>query len=262
MPKKVALITGASSGIGKEIAKIHATRGGGLVVVARREESLAQLKNELESKYDVQVKIIVKDLSAPQAALEIYNEVKEAGIEIDYLINNAGFGGQGLFHERALEDDIQMIQVNITVLTELTRLFIEDFIKRDAGKILNVSSTAALMPGPLQAVYYATKAYVTSFSNALSGEMKNTNKNITITALMPGAIKTEFAKTAGLDKTSMFAKTACPTKVAEDAYEGMLAGKLNVFSGLSGVQRMFLGLMKFMPKKAMMNSVYKMQMPR
>jgi short-subunit dehydrogenase len=197
--------------------------------VARREESLLQLKSELENKFDIQVSVIVKDLSALQAPKEIYDEVKALGIEVDYLINNAGFGGLGLFHERALESDMQMIQVNVSALTELTRLFIDDFTKRNDGKVLNVSSTAALMPGPLQAVYYASKAYVTSFSNALAGELENAKINATVTALMPGAIETEFAKTAGFGSSSMFAKAVSPTIVAKAGYEGMLKGKAECY---------------------------------
>ncbi|PKP00754.1 MAG: short-chain dehydrogenase, partial [Bacteroidetes bacterium HGW-Bacteroidetes-9] len=163
---KTILITGASSGIGKEIANIHAERGGDLVIVARSKDKLDQLKAELESKHSVKVTVIVKDLGLPDAPKEIYDEVKKTGIEIDYLVNNAGFGGLGKFHQREWEQDLAMINLNIVALTALTRLFLPDFVKRNSGRILNVSSTASLMPGPLQAVYFASKAYVTSFSNA------------------------------------------------------------------------------------------------
>lgn len=165
--KKVALITGASSGIGKELAIIHAENGGDLVLVARRENKLLELKQELKNKYHINVEIIVKDLTQLKAPQDIYDEVTKKGIEIEYLINNAGFGGHGKFHERSIEDDLAMINLNIVALTLLSKLFLPDFVKRNSGRILNVSSTASFMPGPLQAVYFATKSYVTFLSNAM-----------------------------------------------------------------------------------------------
>lgn len=260
MNKKVALITGASSGIGREFARIHASRGGNLVIIARSEDKLRELKEELEKKYQVNVKIIVKDLTSPQAPQEIYNEVKEAGIKIDYLINNAGFGGRGFFHERPMELDLQMIQVNIVTLTTLTRLFLPDFVQRNEGKILNVSSTAALMPGPLQAVYYATKAYVAFFSNAIAEELRDTN--ITVTNLMPGATDTGFAKTSDMNNTGVFAKPVSPETVAKEGYEGMLNGKLDVISGLSMSQRLMMATIPFAPKKMLLKQVYDLQVKK
>jgi short-subunit dehydrogenase len=194
-----ALITGASTGIGKELATIHASKGGNLIIVARNESKLNKLKQELEQKYNVKVVIIIKDLSDLNAPQEIYNEVKQLGINIDYLINNAGFGALGKFHEIELARQISMINLNITSLTALTHLFLPEFVQRNNGKILNTSSTASFMPGPLQAVYFATKAYVTFFSNALSEELHNTN--ITVTNLMPGATESEFGAISGMDKT-------------------------------------------------------------
>lgn len=260
MSTKVALITGASSGIGRELAKIHASKGGDLVIIARREAKLIELKNELEKEYNISVKIIAKDLSLQEAPNEIYNEVKKAGIKIDYLMNNAGFGGHGLFYERPLSLDMQMIQVNIVALTTLTRLFLPDFVQRNSGKILNVSSTASLMPGPLQAVYYATKAYVTSFSNAIAEELSNTN--VTVTTLMPGATETEFAKTSDMERTGVFAKPMSPTSVAKDAYEGMINSKLDVISGLTGSQKLMLKFAPFTPKKVLLKQVYNLQVEK
>jgi len=251
-----ALVTGASSGIGKELATIHAERGGNLVIVARSKESLENLKQDLEKKYPVSVDVIVKDLSLPQAPKEIYEEVKEGGISIDFLINDAGFGGRGEFFERKWELDLAMINVNILALTALTRFFLPDFVKRNSGRILNVSSTAALVPGPLQAVYHGTKAYVTSFSNALAEELNETN--ITVTALMPGATETQFAKTSGMDKTGMFKRAFSARSVAEDGYNGMMAGKLNVISGLSFAQRLMLAAIPLIPKRLLLRSVRKM----
>lgn len=255
--KKVALITGASTGIGREMARIHVEAGGDLVVVARSEDKLNGLKAELEAAYGCQVTVIAKDLISPEAPLEVYNEVKQAGIAVDYLINNAGFGGRGKFHERAWESDLAMIQLNIVALTALTRLFLPDFVERNEGKILNVSSTASLLAGPLQAVYYATKAYVTSFSNALSEELYDTN--ITVSALLPGATETEFAKTSGMDKTNLFQDTFSAADVASAGYKGMLAGKLNILAGLTFGQKMMMWSIPFMPKKMLLSQVRQMQ---
>lgn len=257
MDRKVALITGASSGIGREFARIHAENGGDIVIIARREDKLNELKEELKEKYNAKVKIIVKDLTLPQAAIEIYNEVKSDGIEIDYLINNAGFGGRGYFYKRPMELDLQMIQLNIVTLTTLTRLFLPDFVERNSGKILNVSSTAALMAGPLQAVYYASKAYVLSFSNAISQELHDTN--ITVTALLPGATETEFAKVSDMSNTVLFAKTVSPHIIAKEGYNSMLKGKLDVIVGLTAHQKIMINMIKLIPKRLMLKEIYKIQ---
>ncbi|MDF1549300.1 MAG: SDR family oxidoreductase [Bacteroidales bacterium] len=255
--RKTILITGASSGIGKELANIHAEKGGDLVIVARSKDKLEALKTEIEAKFRVKVLVIVKDLTLPEAPKEIYDEVKSAGIEIDYLVNNAGFGGRGKFHERSWEDDLAMINLNIVALTALTRFFLPDFVKRNSGRILNVSSTASFMPGPLQAVYYATKTYVTFFSNAIAEELHDTN--VTVTALMPGATETEFAKVSGMDKTSLFKKTVTARSVAEDGYKAMLAGKLDVVSGLTFSQKLMMSMLPFTPKKMVLSQIRKMQ---
>ncbi|WP_421764330.1 SDR family NAD(P)-dependent oxidoreductase [Ekhidna sp.] len=255
--KKTALITGASSGIGKEFAHIHAKKGGDLVVVARSVDKLNKLKNELEDSFGITVHVIAQDLSNPKAAKAVYDEVKKQGVTLDYLINNAGFGGVGKFHERNLEDDLNMINLNISTLTALTHHFLQDFIKRDEGKVLNVSSTASLLPGPLQAVYYATKAYVTSFSNALSEELHDTN--ISVTNLMPGATETDFGKVSGMDKTDLFKDTASARSVAEDGYRAMLAGKLNKISGLKFSQRIMMAMVPLTPKKVLLSQIRKMQ---
>ncbi len=153
----------------------------------------------------------------------IYDTCKKNGWQIDILLNNVGFGGQGDFtRERSMEQDLSMIAVNIETPTRILKLFLPDMIKRGSGKVLNVSSTAAVTPGPLQAVYYATKAYVTSWSNSLWRELKGTG--VTVTTLMPGAMDTGFAKTGGLTDTKAFAHTVKPDKVAEDGYNGMMKG--------------------------------------
>lgn len=255
--KKVALITGASSGIGREFAKIHATKGGDMVIVARSQGKLEELKKELETQYQSKVMIVVKDLSQPHAAQEIYDELKQAQVQVDYLINNAGFGGHGKFHERPWESDLTMINLNIIALTALTRLFLPDMVKRNQGKILNVSSTASLMAGPLQAVYFATKAYVTSFSNALAEELHDTN--ITVTALLPGATATGFAETSGMDKTDLFKNTFTADLVAVEGYQAMLDGKLDIISGVTFGQKMMMNFIPFTPKKMILKQIREMQ---
>ncbi len=255
--KKTALITGASTGIGKEFAHIHARTKGDLVIVARSEDKLNALASELKEKHGINVFVITKDLSKPDAAKEVYEETKAAGIEVNYLINNAGFGGRGYFHERDWEKELAMITLNVTTLTALTRFFLDDMVSRNSGKILNVSSTASLLPGPLQAVYFATKAFVTSFSNAIAQELHKTN--ITVTALLPGATETEFAKTSGMDKTNLFQHTFSAEEVAKDGYEGMLAGKLNVITGVTMQQRIMFQTIPFAPKKMLLKQVYEMQ---
>ena len=253
---KTALITGASSGIGKELAIIHASRGGNLILVARREAELKALKTELESNHKIKVDYFVKDLSIVGSAKELFEEIKSANLDVDYLINNAGFGQLGKFHEIPWERELQMINLNMIALTELTYLFIPELIKRD-GKILNTSSTASLVPGPLQAVYFATKAYVTSLSNALSNELSETK--VTVTNLMPGATESEFEKTAGLDDTPLFAKPASTVSVALDGYNAMMRGCIDVISGVPFAGRVMITLGKFAPKKMVLKQLRAMQ---
>ncbi len=255
--KKTALITGASSGIGKEFAKIHAEKGGDLIVVARSENKLNELKKELEETYKINVFVIQKDLTKSNAPKEIYEQVQNAGLKVDYLINNAGFGGLGKFNERELEQELAMINLNVSALTALTHYFLQDFVKNNEGKILNVSSTASLMPGPLQAVYYATKAYVTFFSNAIAEELHDTN--ITVTNLMPGATETQFGKVSGMDKTEMFKKPVSARSVAKDGYKGMLNGKLDVISGLTFMQKIMTAMIPLTPKKMILKQIRQMQ---
>lgn len=255
--KKTALITGASSGIGKEFVKIHSEKGGDSIIIARREENLIEIKNELEKTYDVTITPIVKDLSKIGAAKELYDEITSNGIQIDYLINNAGFGLRGKFHELSWERQHQMINLNMTAVSELMHLFLPEMIKRNSGKILNNSSTASFMPGPLQAVYFATKSYVQFLSNAISEEISDTN--VTVTNLMPGATETEFAKTSNMEKTDLFKKAFSPYTVAKDGYEAMLKGKMDVISGVTFSQKIMFSMLPFMPKKTVLKQVRQMQ---
>lgn len=223
--KGVALITGASSGIGKELARIHAKRGNDLILIARRIDKLTELKHELKSTYNTEVVIIAKDLSDQFAPYEIYNQTEEKGIEVEYLINNAGFAGQGYFHERLPKQDLDMVNVNIVSLMLLTKLYLPGMVARGRGKILNVSSSASFLPGPMQAVYYASKAFVTSFSEALSEELKD--KGVTVTALCPGLVNTEFVKISGMEESNIikYQKGLHPKKTARIGYLDMMKGK-------------------------------------
>jgi len=254
---KTALITGASSGIGRELAILHAERGGDLIIVARRAEKLQALKTELEANHSVTVTPLTKDLSVPGAAQALFDEVNATGIQVDYLINNAGFGLRGKFHELPWARQQQMINLNMVPLTELMYLYLPQMVKRNSGKILNNSSTASYMPGPLQAIYFASKAYVQFLTNAVAEELHDTK--VTVTNLMPGATDTEFAKTADMDKTELFDKPFPARKVAEEGYNGMLNGDLDVISGLTFGQKMMLSIIPLTPKKILLKQIRKMQ---
>ena len=224
---QTALITGASNGIGLELAKIHAKQGGDLVLVARSTDKLNALADELH-KYGVKVAVIAKDLAQPNAGTEIFAETERLGITVDILINNAGIGGHGCFFERDLTKDMQMIQLNITSLTELTHLYLQGMIERRSGKILNVSSTASFLPGPLQAVYYASKAYVTSFSQAIAEEVREFG--ITVTVLCPGAVATGFVQAGDLQDVDAWKNAKSAQSFAEYGYQAMQRGELVAFN--------------------------------
>ena len=230
--KKTALITGASGGIGMELAHIHASKGDNLVLIARTKEKLDALKLELETQFGISVYNVSIDLSENNAPKAIYEELKGQKIHIDYLINNAGFGDFGDFAKCNWEKQLQMINLNITALTHLTHLFLPAMFKNDFGKILNVASTAAFQPGPTMSVYFATKAYVLSFSEAIANELKGTG--VTVTALCPGATATGFKKTASLEKSQLFKgnQIASSREVAEFGYKKMMKGKIVVIHGV------------------------------
>ncbi len=257
--KNVALITGASSGLGKSFAEIHAKRGGDLIIVARSIDKLNELKKSLEENFKVNVYVLPKDLSKIDAAEEIYGELNREKIPVDYLINNAGLGGQGYFHERTMEQDLNLIMVDIIALTKLTKIFLRDFVKRGSGKILNVSSTAALMPaGPMQAVYYAAKSYVTALSEGIWQEIQGTG--VTITTLMPGGMDTGFAKASNLENTNLAkAMTFSPDVVAQDGYEAMLRGDMEVISKLTPEQLEWFKSVPTTPKEILLKQLFEMQ---
>ena len=229
---KTALITGASSGIGKELAIIHAKNGGNLVIVARREKSLLNLKYSLQDEYGVDVEVIVQDLQVDNAAQLVFDQIASKNITIDYLINNAGFGDNQLFKQSDPIRNRMMMQLNMNALTELTHLFVSYWIENKVcGKIMNVASTAAFQAVPYFALYAATKAFVLSFSEGLSLELKN--DNITVTALCPGPTKTEFAANSNMDQDLADHKML-PTAedVARFGYKKMIRGQSVAVHGI------------------------------
>lgn len=221
------------------------------MIVARREQALEKLKQELESKLGVSVRCIAVDLTAPDAAQQLYDQVTADGIEVEYMINNAGFGGHGYFHQREWAKDQAMIQLNVLALTELTRLFLPGMVQRKSGRILNVASTAAFIPGPLQAVYYATKAYVLSFSQAVDEELRSLRANVTVTALCPGAVATEFVSAGDLEGVDVFKNAKSPASVAKVGYNAMKNGKLVAINELP-LSFMLNWIIPFLPRRTVL----------
>jgi len=228
--RKTALITGASFGIGLELARIFAREGHDLVLVARSGDKLRQLAAELEKNYNARSLILAADLTDPGACAYILDQTTRASLEVEILANNAGFGQYGMFAESDLEDCLRQIQLNVTALTHLTRLYLPEMVGRKSGRILNVASTAAFQPGPLMAVYFATKAYVLHFSEALANELSGTG--VTVTCLCPGATATEFHKRANASQMNLLKMGSMDARtVAEDGYRALMTGKPVVISG-------------------------------
>ncbi len=230
--QQTALITGASGGIGYELAKLFARDRHNLVLVARSGDKLVQLANDLQGQCRITVKTVAIDLAATLSPQFLFDQLRREGIQIDVLVNNAGYGNFGEFANLPLDDALGQINLNITALTALTRLFVPSMVERHSGKIMNVASTAGFQPGPLMAVYYATKAYVISFSEALANELSKSG--VTVTCFCPGATETGFAMRAGNDKTRLFQKLKPMNvkTVAADGYRGLMKGKTLVISGV------------------------------
>jgi uncharacterized protein len=225
------LITGASGGIGYELAKLFARGRHNLVLVARSADKLAQAAAELQA-HGVTVKTIALDLAAPPAPKFLFDQLQREGIVIDVLINNDGFGAFGEFAQMPEDEVLGQIDLNIRALTELTRLFLPAMVKRRSGHIMNVASTAAFQPGPLMAVYYATKAYVLSFSEAIANELRHSG--VTVTCFCPGATHTDFAKRAGVENSRLFKQLGAMSaeKVALDGYRAVMEGRTLAISGV------------------------------
>jgi hypothetical protein len=227
-PRAAVLITGASGGIGAELAKICASEGHDVILVARSQAALEELAGALSRAHGVKARALPADLSDPAAPQAIFDQVR--GTEIEILINNAGFGLRGPYVETDWAVEARMIQVNVVALAHLTKLFLPGMIERGSGRILNVGSTAGFVPGPCMAVYYATKAFVLSFSEALANEVKGTG--VTVTDLCPGPTRTGFAAAAGAEATPLFhGSSMSAADVAREGYQAMMRGRTVAIAG-------------------------------
>jgi hypothetical protein len=257
MNTEMALVTGASSGIGLELAREFARNGHPLIITATDEAELRQVADELTSKYNVAVHVIAQDLKTPAATEEIFNRASNIG-PVDILVNNAGFGQKGHFWEIPLERDLGMIRVNVEAVLRLTKLFLPGMIERKRGRILNTASVAGFEPGPGLATYHATKAFVLSLSESLATELKDTG--VTLTALCPGATDTDFFEKADMVNTTIFQKgnVMAPQEVAERAYKALMNGDRVIVIG--GINKAMVFSRHLMPESAqakMNESFYK-----
>lgn len=243
---KTALITGASKGIGRELAILFAEKRCHLVLVARSEKELIQFKKELEEQFSVTVLVLVNDLSLPETAQELFDEIKGRDIDPDYLVNNAGFGDYGAFADTSWERYEKMIALNVTTLTHLTHLFVNDWRGRKHGRILNISSTAAFQPGPMMAVYFATKAFVLHLSEAIGDELKE--DHITVTALCPGPTDTHFGEESKMNASQLVknVKIAGAREVAQLGFNAMMKGKPVAIHG--AMNRLVPFFIRFLPR--------------
>lgn len=227
--RTTALVTGASSGIGEELAKVHAEHGGDLVIVARRRDRLDAIKAELEKAHGITVHVLAQDLTQADAPRRIFDELQSRGVAVDILINNAGLGYLGLFHEQDWSRNEDMIKINILALAALTRLFLPPMIERRRGRVLNVASMAGFVPGPNHAIYYASKAFVISLSEAIANELEGTG--VTVTVLCPGPVDTEFTRRSEMKGVRLLKHKASARDTAQAGYNAMLKGKTVVVPG-------------------------------
>ncbi|MFC6101463.1 SDR family NAD(P)-dependent oxidoreductase [Olivibacter domesticus] len=238
--KNYTLITGATSGIGYELAKLFAEDGHNLILIARSLDDLEKVGAEL-SRYGVDVITISKDLFDRQAPLEIYDEIRLQDIAVNILVNDAGQGVYGEFIETDLQKELDIVQLNISACIALTKMFLRDMVLKGEGKILNLSSIAGKIPGPYQAVYHGTKAFVHFFSEAVRSEVKGSG--VTITSLLPGATDTDFFNKAEMQASKIVqeGEMADPAEVAKDGYDALMAGKDMVISGFKNKMQVAMG---------------------
>ena len=244
--RRTALVTGASSGIGLDLAKRFAAEGYDVALVARGKGKLEEVAVAIEAEHKVRAHVVTADLAQPRAADALEAALDARAIEVDVLVNNAGYALYGAFTETDLTDELAMIQVNIVALTHLTKLLVRKMVARKDGRVLNVASTAAFQPGPLMAVYYATKAYVLSFSEALANELAGSG--VTVTALCPGPTKTGFQARAQMEESKLVRGKEIMTSetVARAGYAGMMKGKTVVIPGMSN--KMLAYTVRFLPR--------------
>lgn len=257
---KYALITGATMGIGYELAKIFAEEGYNLIAVARSQQDLDRIAQDFKQQYGVEVVPMATDLFDPAAAFRLYDDVKAKGLTVDVLVNNAGQGQYGLFVESDIERQLDIIQLNVASFTVLTHAFLKDMVARNDGKILQLASVASETPGPYHAVYHATKAYVLSLTEALISELKDTN--VTLTALQPGATDTDFFNKADMQDSKAVqdkSKLSDPEKVAKDGYDALMKGDDKVVSGLKN--KIMTALGNIIPDTMQAEQMKKQQAP-
>jgi short-subunit dehydrogenase len=257
--RKYALITGATSGIGYELARLFAKDKYNLVIVARNEAELAEKAIEFTGENDIEVVTMVKDLSEPNAPFELYDEIKAKGIQVDVLVNNAAQGQYGKFVETDIQRELEMIRLNIVGYLVLTKMFLKEMVSRNDGKILQVASIGGKLPGPMQSVYHATKAFIVSHTDAVVNELKDTG--VTITALLPGPTDTDFFNKADMEDTKMVQEGSLsdPAKVAKDGYDALMNGDASVISGLKN--KIQVGMANILPDNVAAKQVEKQMEP-
>ncbi|MES2674556.1 MAG: SDR family oxidoreductase [Pseudomonadota bacterium] len=257
--KNYALITGATSGIGYELAKIFAANHYNLIIVARSSAKLLEIAEDFSKNYGVQVKPIAKDLFKFKSAFELYDEVQAKGLQVDVLVNNAAQGVYGRFVDTDIDEELDIIQLNINAYVVLTKFFLKDMVARQDGKILNVASVAGKLPGPFQSVYHATKAFVHSFTEAIRAETAATG--VTITSLLPGATATDFFNKAHMEESKILEQElADPAKVAADGFNALMRGDDMVISGFKNKAQ--VALSNFIPDSVVAKATLKQQAPK
>jgi short-subunit dehydrogenase len=246
MNNETALITGASSGIGLHLAHEFARHGHPVVIVAPVESELQSAAAEFKANHGVEARVIAKDLEQPNAAQEIFDELQRAGVQIDILVNNAGHGFHGNWWQLPIEQDLSMLRLNVESVLRLTKLFLPPMLTRGRGRILNTASVAGFQAGPLLATYAATKAFVLSWSEALSTELKDSP--ITVTALCPGATDTDFFEKAGAEniRARQSSNVMAPQEVAKIGYEALMKKEMVVVAG--GMNKAMITALRFMPE--------------
>lgn len=257
MGSKTALITGASSGLGVEFARLYASDGHDLILVARSEGKLKELAAQMEKTHSIKAHVITADLSEPGSPEPLFAQITGRGLKVDALVNNAGYGDFGFFSETNLAKELGMIQLNAASLVHLTKLCLKGMRERGAGEILNVASMAAFQPGPLMAVYYASKAFVLSFSEALANEMAGTGVNVSV--LCPGPTSTGFVKAAAMEDSKLFKQGGVmdAATVASIGYRGLKSGKRVVIPGLRN--KIMAQSVRFAPRSFITSVVRRVQ---
>jgi short-subunit dehydrogenase len=259
MRERFTMVTGASAGIGREIASVAAESGRNLAIVARRKDRLLALARDLTDRHGVRVEVFSCDLTAEEAPARLHREALARNLEVDELVNNAGFGSLGTFHEAALDEQLDMLNLNVLALTHLSRLFLPAMVDAGRGRILNLASTAAFQPGPLMAVYYASKAYVLSLSEALAEELRGTG--VTVTVLCPGATRTEFQSRARTEGSRFMRMGMADARtVAEIGFRAMVAGHAVAVPGV--LNRLLVFAVRLSPRFLVRRIVRELNRPR